>query len=465
MRDASSQFRSTLAIGATAAWLALAGAPVASAQDAIDPDAASVLASMQTYLGGLQSFSAQYDVDVDVITQESEKLKFSSSGELLIQRPDKLYVTRKGFIADAEVFLDGQNLTIYGKKLNGYIQFPAATIDAAIDALRDDTGFDAPGADLLTAKPLDAEVTDFVTGTHVGMTYVGGAEAHHLAFRGKQIDWQLWVQAGDQPLPLKYVITSKWQTGAPEYSLRLSNWNVSPTVDAARFTFTPSADATKLALLPAPPPAGSAAFALDEEIAKESIALHGTPRWTQATVDADLSFPNAAGIFSCALRAPITQEHTPRLYLLLRRTLTDVGLSTYAAKNHYQRTRPFVVNNGAICTPAEQAEIAKDGSYPSGHTAIGWAWALILSEISPEQTNAVLARGEAYGDSRNVCNVHWHSDVVQGRMMGAAVVARLHAEPEFRSDLEAARSELAAARSQDAKPTIDCAADAAALAE
>jgi hypothetical protein len=246
MRDASNQFRNAVAIGATAAWLALAGASSGSAQEGLDSDSTTVLSSMQTYLGGLQSFSAQYDVDVDVISQEGEKLKFSSSGEMLIQRPGNLYVTRKGFIADAEVFVDGQNLTIYGKKLNGFIQFPATSIDEAIDALRENTGFDAPGADLLAAKPLDAAVTDFTSGFHVGMTYIGGVEAHHLAFRGKQIDWQLWVQAGDQPLPLKYVITSKWQTGAPEYSLRLSNWNTAPTVDAARFTFTPPSDATKL---------------------------------------------------------------------------------------------------------------------------------------------------------------------------------------------------------------------------
>ena len=88
MRDASNQFRTAIGIGATAAWLALAGAPVANAQGAIDPDATTVLTSMQTYLGGLQSFSAEYDVDVDVLTQEGEKLKFSSSGEVVVQRPE-----------------------------------------------------------------------------------------------------------------------------------------------------------------------------------------------------------------------------------------------------------------------------------------------------------------------------------------------------------------------------------------
>src|SRR5688572_533565 len=218
-----------------------------------------------------------------------------------------------------------------------------------------------------------------------------------------------------------------------------------------------------LALLPPPPAPGSPAFALDQEVARKSSALRGTRRWALAAMDADLSFPNAAGTFSCALNAPVTEELTPHLYQLLRRTLTDVGLSTYAAKNQYRRTRPFVVSNEPICTPAERAEIEKDGSYPSGHTAVGWAWALILSEIAPDRTDALLARGAAYGESRNVCNVHWHSDLVHGRVIGAGTVARLRAEPAFRADLEAARSELAAVRDQSAKPTRDCAGEAAAL--
>ena len=77
--------------------------------------------------------------------------------------------------------------------------------------------------------------------------------------------------------------------------------------------------------------------------------------------------------------------------------------------------------------------MSKSGSYPSGHTAIGWAWALVLCEIAPEQTEAILARGRAFGESRMVCNVHWQSDVIEGRFMGASVVARLHAEPQFRA--------------------------------
>ena len=220
-----------------------------------------------------------------------------------------------------------------------------------------------------------------------------------------------------------------------------------------------------LTLLPPPPVPGSAAFAFDEEVAQRTFALRGTPRFTLALSDYDLRFQHAAGTFSCALNAPITEQHTPHLYMLLRRTLTDAGLSTYAAKDHYNRNRPFVLNNEPICAPETKAQLEKDGSYPSGHTSVGWAWALILSEISPEQTDAILARGRAFGENRNVCNHHWNSDVVWGRFMGAATVARLHADATFRADLEAAKAELAAVRAKGLKPTRDCKVESLALAQ
>ncbi len=225
--------------------------------------------------------------------------------------------------------------------------------------------------------------------------------------------------------------------------------------------FPPNTGPNSLALLPPPPAVGSAALALDDEVARKSIALRDTPRWMLAIADADYRFPQVAGTFSCALNAPITEQDTPRLYTLLRRTFVDAAFSTTPTKKQYKRDRPFEVNKEPSCTPNEQVVLGNDGSYPSGHAAFGWAWALILSEISPEQANAILARGRAFSESRNVCNVHWHSDVVEGRYMGTAAVAVLHADPTFRADLEAAKAELTAVRAQNLKPTRDCAAEAA----
>ncbi len=220
---------------------------------------------------------------------------------------------------------------------------------------------------------------------------------------------------------------------------------------------------SSLALLPPPPAPGSAAQARDDEAAKAAVALRGGPRWDLATQDADLTFPNAAGTFSCAMGVPITETETPKVYQLLRRTLGDFGLSTYPTKTKYQRARPFTVNGAPMCTPAIDAGLRKDGSYPSGHVAIGWGWALVLAEVDPARAEAILARGRAFGESRMVCNVHWASDVDEGRTMAAATAARLHGEAAFRADVEAARAEVAAVRARGLAPSRDCAKEAAQL--
>lgn len=221
---------------------------------------------------------------------------------------------------------------------------------------------------------------------------------------------------------------------------------------------------SSLVQVPPPPAEGSPAMLLDEAIAQRSFALRGTPRWQLAIEDADLSFPNAAGTFTCALGVGITQSDTPHLWQLLQRSARDLGATTRTAKEHYKRQRPFMVNGQPNCTPEYTKQLERDGSYPSGHTTTGWGWALILAELAPDRTDALMVRGRSVGESRNVCNVHWHSDVMQGRLIAAGTVARLHAKQEFRADLEAARSELAAARTKGVPPTRDCAAEAAALA-
>jgi len=218
-----------------------------------------------------------------------------------------------------------------------------------------------------------------------------------------------------------------------------------------------------LALLPPPPAAGSAQQAADLDTYRSTRALRDTPRWALATKDANLKFPAAASTFECALQVPISQEGTPNLNMLLRRTLLDAGLATYAAKDKYQRQRPFVTAGEQTCTPAEEAMLAKDGSYPSGHTSIGWAWALVLVQAAPQRMDAVLQRGFAFGQSRVICGVHWQSDVDAGRVIGAATVARLQTDPTFAAQVALARDEIAQAQAKGLKPSGDCAAEAAAL--
>lgn len=214
-------------------------------------------------------------------------------------------------------------------------------------------------------------------------------------------------------------------------------------------------------LSPAPPAAGSAAEARDVAASQAGLALAGGPRWALATQDADLFTPTVASTFSCAAGREIGPAATPKTDAVLRRTLADFGLSTAVIKRQYNRPRPFMANGKPSCTPSAEAGLRRDGSYPSGHSAIGYGWGLILAELLPPRANALVARGRAFGDSRRVCNVHWLSDTEEGRIAAAATLARLHADATFRADLDAARAELAAAKS--APPSRDCAAEAAAL--
>ena len=217
-----------------------------------------------------------------------------------------------------------------------------------------------------------------------------------------------------------------------------------------------------LAILP-PPPTTPAETATDEALNRAALRWRGTERWKLAIRDADVNFPEAAGAFSCAVNAPITEKDTPYLYQLLRRVASDAGYAGDSAKDAYKRNRPFVVNKQPPCTPEDMNRLGADRSYPSGHASTGMAWSLVLAELAPDRSVPILKRGQAYGESRVVCNMHWNSDVTQGRFVGTYSYARLQANAEFQSDMRMARKELASARARNLPPTRDCKAEADAL--
>lgn len=196
-----------------------------------------------------------------------------------------------------------------------------------------------------------------------------------------------------------------------------------------------------LALLPAPPAPGSAAFAADEEAF--AAALKAAPdRFQMAASDADLGWPHMVASYEAILGAAVSGPGTPHTAMLIRRALIDAGLSSYRAKMHYQRNRPFAMKKVASCTPTDEAALSKDGSYPSGHAAIGWMVALVLTDLAPDKMDPLLQRGYDFGTSRVLCRAHWKSDVEAGRLMAAATFARLQSDPVYQAQRALARAEM-----------------------
>ena len=242
--------RRLLLAGAVASVLSFLAFPAMSAED-IDSDADKILQSMSTYLGRIKAFSLNADIDFEIVAPNGQKLQLSSLATVVMERPAKFHISRKGMLADAEFIFDGKTLTLYGRNLNVYAQIQVpGTSDDAFRAYEFETGLPAPGADLLFADAYAVLSAGVENSVYVGTAYVNGVECHHLAFREAKVDWQLWVKAGDEPLPMKYVITTKWLTGAPQYEIRLRDWNVSPKIKDAEFTFSVSNNATKLETMP-----------------------------------------------------------------------------------------------------------------------------------------------------------------------------------------------------------------------
>jgi hypothetical protein len=226
--------------------LVLVAAPAASA-DGVDPEADAILREMSDYLVGLAAFSADADVDNEVLDLAGQKLQLSSSASVLLERPSRIRMSRKGGITDAEVTFDGRFLTLHSKTRNAYLQRESiGNIDDALRTLRSEIGIDVAAGDFFYSDPYSGLLTGVVSGAYLGWGYVNGVQCHHLAFRADHVDWQIWIQTGDTPLPMKYVITSKWLTGAPQYTARFHNWNTKPEIEASQFEFTVPEGAKKL---------------------------------------------------------------------------------------------------------------------------------------------------------------------------------------------------------------------------
>src|SRR3982074_3545877 len=210
------------------------------AQSAMADDPAKLLKAMADYTAAQKSISATFDSDIEVVTPELEKIQFTSSGKLQLTRPDKLRISRTGGYADVQLVYDGKTVSIYGNNAKAYVQADlAGTIDQLVDLIQAKSGAAMPGTDLLLSNTYDELMSGIVLAQHIGQGVVDGVQCEHLAFRGVDTDWQIWIESGAQPIPRKYVITSKTVAGAPQYTLRIKDWKTDPVADADAFVFQP----------------------------------------------------------------------------------------------------------------------------------------------------------------------------------------------------------------------------------
>src|SRR5690349_16292682 len=227
--------------------VAVAGIASMSIAHADEAQAKSLLKAMSDYLAAQKAISFEYDANLEIVSTQQQKIGLASSGTLTLERPDKLHETRTGGFANVEMVFDGKTLSLLGKKANVYAQVEApGTIDHLVDELRDKYHRPVPAADLLMSDPYK-ELMPLVTDVKdLGSGVIHGLECDHLAFRTKEVDWQIWIAQGARPYPCRYVITSKKVTGWPQYTLDITAWKAGTEVASDGFKLEIPADAKKL---------------------------------------------------------------------------------------------------------------------------------------------------------------------------------------------------------------------------
>ena len=197
-----------------------------------------------------------------------------------------------------------------------------------------------------------------------------------------------------------------------------------------------------MVFLPGPPDSTSAAFLNDVARYYWGKEMRKDPeRAAQATRDAVYGLETILTEFEEAFGMKVTKEDTPEIYkVLLEGTATCDSICT-KAKREYMRRRPFMVFNEPTLMPEDEEALRKNGSFPSGHTLLGWSSALLMTEINPDRATEILARGYRYGENRLVVGAHWQSDTDAARLAASAAYARLHTSERFLEQMKKAREE------------------------
>ena len=203
-----------------------------------EADAKRLLKAMSKYMVAQKAISFGFDATLEVVTKDNQKLALASSGTVVLNRPGKIRATRAGGFADVEMLFDGKTLTLVSKYPNLYSQIEVpGTVDHLIDELRDKHNKPLPAADLIMSNVYEQLMLDVIDIKDLGSGVIDGVECDYLAFRKKDVDWQIWIAHGDRPYPCRYVITSKHIAHSPQYTIQFRDWKTGNMAASDKFQF------------------------------------------------------------------------------------------------------------------------------------------------------------------------------------------------------------------------------------
>ncbi len=214
----------------------------------VDPNVVKALDKMGAYLRTLTAFEVESTNSTDEVLDTGQKVQFDGTAHLQVRRPNKLHVEVKTDRKHREFFYDGKTFTLFGRRVNYYATVPAPpTLRELAIELAKRYGIEPPLADLFFWGSEDNRASDLRSAIDLGPSTIGGTECEQYALREEGVDWQVWIQKGDTPLPRKLVITTTSDPAQPQY-VSVLKWNLTPKLEDAIFRFTPPQGAMRIVL-------------------------------------------------------------------------------------------------------------------------------------------------------------------------------------------------------------------------
>jgi len=220
------------------------------ATTSIHPEADRLLRAACTQLSAAKTFSFKAEVWEDTVVV-GHKVTTTKTIDAQVRRPDGVQMEVRSPKRSRGFWYDGKSLTLLDRTHNLYGTVPVPdTIDKVLDAANDQFGINFPLEDLLVNDPYSSASAAIKGGAYFGKVNILGTPCVHIAFSTDQVDWQLWIQDGPNPLPRKLVITYKLEDTAPQFTAIFSDWNIQSVISDKNFVFTPPEGAAKIEILP-----------------------------------------------------------------------------------------------------------------------------------------------------------------------------------------------------------------------
>jgi hypothetical protein len=246
---------SCVAISLAVTCVVVAHSPsVAAAQatppnSAIDPDAITALNDMGAYLRGLKEYQVKARVTSDDVLTDGQRIQYTSATDMLVRNPDRLLANVVNDRIERTFLYDGKSFTLWAPRVSYYATVDApATIRELLTRLDEKYEIEMPFVDLFLWGTPKSSVADIKAATDIGPSVVENITCEQYAFRQDGLDWQIWIQKGSHPLPLKLVLTTLTDEARPQHMV-VYTWNLAPSFNDAAFVFVPPPDAKKITFM------------------------------------------------------------------------------------------------------------------------------------------------------------------------------------------------------------------------